>query len=80
MLPCLQVSSIKAKENLFILEMRKRKNGVEKLKSYFHSVAQRMGEGPLFKAGGYHFVPISPFYNMPLVMRSMQRSDKEDIF
>lgn len=44
MLPCLQVSSIKAKENLFILEMRNRKNGVEKLKSYFHSVAQRMGE------------------------------------
>lgn len=44
MLPSLQVSSIKVKENLFIFEMRNRKNGVEKFKSYFNSVAQRMGE------------------------------------
>lgn len=44
MLPSLQVSSIKVKENLFIFEMRNRKNGVEKLKSYFNSVAQCMGE------------------------------------
>lgn len=29
MLPSLQVSSIKVKENLFIFEMRNRKNGVE---------------------------------------------------
>ena len=44
MLPSLQVSSINVKENLFIFEMRNRKNGVEKLKSYFNSVAQCMGE------------------------------------
>lgn len=44
MLHSLQVSSIKVKENLFIFEMRNRKNGVGKLKSYFNSVDQSVGE------------------------------------
>lgn len=44
MLHSLQVSNIKVKKNLFMFEMRNRKNGVEKLKSYFNSVDQSLGE------------------------------------